>query len=321
MKKILITTMMNLFCIICFGQNYTIKSEGVEDVVANYAKEIIDENISIKSGYEYEFTLLQDGSTFTISYLVNPNNITGQEQTNDLWSEIEQTIKRALNAIDSQIEDIAITQKKEEKQKAKKEEKQRDEPVIAEKSDSLEQNIQQNDTVIEKQKQKAEKPKNTIAKQKKLAGGNFFSNKIKKDKIFLGANAGLGFGHGVISGYESYYDAWGDYYSYSYSYPYNYFAFNLGVDCTYEITDALSVGGFLSLGLSDSFAASFGPIVKYDLYGEKAIIGGLGLNLYANDGAGVNIRAGYKHSKLYFFGECAITSDTAFLIHVGYTLF
>ena len=125
MKKILITTMMNLFCIICFGQNYTIKSEGVEDVVANYAKVIIDENISIKSGYEYEFTLLQDRSTFTISYLVNPNNITGQEQTNDLWSEIEQTIKRALNAIDSQIEDIAITQKKEEKQKAKKEEKQR----------------------------------------------------------------------------------------------------------------------------------------------------------------------------------------------------
>ena len=117
MKKTFLTTLFILSYMICFGQNYIIKSDGVESVVADYAKEIIDKNIIVKAGYEYELILSQDGDALTISYVVNPNNIIGKEYTNDLWNEIEQTIKRALNAMNKQIDDLVLAQKHELKEK------------------------------------------------------------------------------------------------------------------------------------------------------------------------------------------------------------
>ena len=117
MKKTFLTTLYVLLCTICFGQSYTIKSDGVEFVVADYAKEIIEKNISVKSGYNYEFELLQDGDSFAVSYIVNPGNLTGRESTDDLWNEIEQTIMRALNAMNKQINNVIQVQKQTAKQK------------------------------------------------------------------------------------------------------------------------------------------------------------------------------------------------------------
>lgn len=117
MKKILLTTILFLFCTICFGQNYIIKTDGVESVVSDYAKEIIDKNINVRSGYDYKFTLKQNGDALTISYDVNPNNVIGEESTDDLWNEIEQLIKRTLNAIDIKIDNVLLAQKEAERQK------------------------------------------------------------------------------------------------------------------------------------------------------------------------------------------------------------
>lgn len=117
MKKGTLTILFVFFCITCIGQNYLIESDGVEDVITNYAKEIIDKNINVRSGYEYKFTLKQNGDALTISYAVNPNNIIGEESTDDLWNEIEQLIKRTLDAVDIRIDNVLLAQKEAERQK------------------------------------------------------------------------------------------------------------------------------------------------------------------------------------------------------------
>ena len=148
MKKRFLTTLFVLFGTICFGQNYAIKSEGVESVVADYAKEIIDKNIIVKTGYEYELVLSQNGDSFSVSYVVNPGNMAGQESTDDLWNEIEQTITRALNAMNKQIDNAIMAQKQAEKQKEQ-------EMIDKEKENSVDNadkvEVKQNDVIKDKQ--------------------------------------------------------------------------------------------------------------------------------------------------------------------------
>lgn len=110
MKKTFLATILIFFSTICFGQNYTIKSDGVDSYIADYAKGILDDNIKVKTGYSYEFTFVQEGDSFTISYMVNPGNITGKESTNDLWNDIEHVIKRAVNSMNRQIESQVVVQ-------------------------------------------------------------------------------------------------------------------------------------------------------------------------------------------------------------------
>lgn len=110
MKKYCLLIISVLFCTICFGQNYTVNSTGVDSDIADYAKSVLDANLKTISGYTYEFTFAQNGDAFSISYIVNPNNITGKESTNDLWNEIEKTIKRAVTSIKNQIESTIVAQ-------------------------------------------------------------------------------------------------------------------------------------------------------------------------------------------------------------------
>ena len=336
MKKRFLTTLFVLFGTICFGQNYAIKSEGVESVVADYAKEIIDKNIIVKTGYEYELVLSQNGDSFSVSYVVNPGNMAGQESTDDLWNEIEQTITRALNAMNKQIDNAIMAQKQAENQKSKKQtvvEKKEDkaaeikEEKIVENNDedAAEEIVKYSENNVEPQKKSANDKKQT---NKINLSGNFMNN--KSDKMFLGVNAGLGFGLASYEIIDYYYDYWGNYYSY-YGYESSaYLALNVGADFTYKIMNSLSVGGFLSLGLDSDYclAASFGPMVKYDLKYDNAIIGGIGLNIADFNELGVSLRAGYKlPSDLYFFAEMTTASYSysysaiSFMVHVGYTIF
>ena len=160
MKKAFLTSILLLFWMIGFSQNYKVNVDNVETVVADYAKEIIDKNIIVKAGYEYELILSQDGDALTISYVVNPNNITGKEYTNDLWNEIEQTIKRALNAMNKQIDDLVFAQKHELKEK---------EYVIIEKKDVDEPNkYKDKEDLIIEQKPAYNKEQKTLENIKKF---------------------------------------------------------------------------------------------------------------------------------------------------------
>lgn len=102
-----------LFCtLISSAQDVNIiYSSGIDVYIADYASELISKNISAKTGYSYEFTLTQNGDAFSVSYVVNPNDITGKESTDNFWEDIEKTIERALDAIDTQIKDIEKEQK------------------------------------------------------------------------------------------------------------------------------------------------------------------------------------------------------------------
>ena len=314
MKKAFLTSILLLFWMIGFSQNYKVNVDNVETVVADYAKEIIDKNIIVKAGYEYELILSQDGDALTISYVVNPNNITGKEYTNDLWNEIEQTIKRALNAMNKQIDDLVLAQKQKAKEQTVND-KKKDNPVEVEEEKIVEKNdedlTRQSEVNVETQKKSDNDKKYT---DKINLSGNFKNN--KSEKMFLGVNAGLGLGS------ATYWDSW------SYE-SWSYLALNAGADFTYEIINSLSVGGFMSLGLDSDycFAVSFGPMVKYDLKYDNAIIAGIGLNIADFDELGVSLRAGYKlPSNWYFFAEMTTSSyydysAFSFMLHVGYAIF
>lgn len=135
MRKIFITIVLVLFCtVISFAQNVNIVcSGGIDANVADYVSELINKNISVKTGYSYEFTLTQNGDAFSVSYLVNPNNIKGEESTDNLWNDIERTIERALNAISTQIRNIESAQiHKQQETESVREETSRQEEVVAE---------------------------------------------------------------------------------------------------------------------------------------------------------------------------------------------
>ena len=291
MKKTFLITLFVLFCTICFGQSYTIKSDGVEFVVADYAKEIIEKNISVKSGYNYEFELLQDGDSFAVSYIVNPGNLTGRESTDDLWNEIEQTIMRAMNAMNKQISNTPI--------------------------------IQENNTAQEPHKNSIVEKQNTSIGNKIIASENDNSGK-KTDKMFLGVNAGLGLGfansYTYGYGFKSYGSNWA-YFTFNAGADFTYL-----ITKSFSVGAYLSIG----LG-DESYSQSMGALVKYDLYNESAVIGGAGLNIQDFEEFGANVRVGYKTSgKFYFMLEMATASyysygsdydAIGFLIHVGYSIF
>ncbi|MBR6775637.1 MAG: hypothetical protein IKM23_08015 [Bacteroidales bacterium] len=141
MKKIFLTILLVLlYTIISFAQNVSVvRSEGVNVNIADYASELINKNISPKMGYNYEFILTQNGDAFSISYNVSPNDIVGEETTDNLWNDIEKTIERALNAIDNQMKnkELLLVQKAQEEKMVKeieivKEEIPQQDEVVAE---------------------------------------------------------------------------------------------------------------------------------------------------------------------------------------------
>ena len=95
---------MRIICLLCFlnlqvfAQNYSIEKKGMDEIAADYAEEIIQKNTP-SDGRQYAYTLSQNGNEFVINCKVMPGDITVEEQTDDLWNQMEHTIIRAINRV------------------------------------------------------------------------------------------------------------------------------------------------------------------------------------------------------------------------------
>ena len=85
------------------GQNYTIHKNNTDDIVAEYAEELIRVNTPNDSK-QYVFTLIQNENSFVIEYVVSPDNINGKQQTDNVWNELEATIISAFFDIAKQTQ-------------------------------------------------------------------------------------------------------------------------------------------------------------------------------------------------------------------------
>ena len=101
MKKIFCSAIAIALSIYTFAQNYTIQKNGTDELVSEYAEEIIRDNTP-KDARQYAFTLTQEGNSFTVEYVVTPDNITGKESTDNVWEALENTIKKAFENIKRQ---------------------------------------------------------------------------------------------------------------------------------------------------------------------------------------------------------------------------
>ena len=101
MKKVIISIIAIAISVSICGQNYTIQKNGVDDLVSEYAEELIRDNTP-KDARQYAFTLTQNGSSFVIEYSVTPDNIQGKEQTDNVWDALELTVKKAFDSIKRQ---------------------------------------------------------------------------------------------------------------------------------------------------------------------------------------------------------------------------
>lgn len=101
MRKILIAYILMILSVDIVGQNYTIQTNA-DDFVAAYAEELIAKNTANDSR-QYSFTLTQDGDAFSVEYTVMPDNIRGRESTDNVWNDLEGTIKRVFVNIDEKM--------------------------------------------------------------------------------------------------------------------------------------------------------------------------------------------------------------------------
>lgn len=94
------------------GQNYKIDNVNADDAVVGYVEEIIAKNIQQGTTSLFVFKLSQDGDAFSIEYNVSPDGINGVAKTDDVWSELEATVLKALGDIKKQISKVSVAEQK-----------------------------------------------------------------------------------------------------------------------------------------------------------------------------------------------------------------
>lgn len=98
MKQLFYILILCILSLRVFAQNYSIEKNTVEDIVAGYVEELIQNNTPKDSRF-YAYSITQNNETFVISCYVTPENFNVTEQTDDLWKELEATIVRAINRV------------------------------------------------------------------------------------------------------------------------------------------------------------------------------------------------------------------------------
>lgn len=102
MKRSFLFIVILFFSITMIGQNYSIQKNNTDDLVAEYAEEIIKSNLA-DNIRQYEFTLTQNENEFTISYVIMPDNIQGEKHTDNVWNELETMLQQVLADIQKKI--------------------------------------------------------------------------------------------------------------------------------------------------------------------------------------------------------------------------
>lgn len=85
-----------------WGQNYKVKNINADDAVVGFVEDIVAKNIQADS-HQYEFVLTQHGEAFSIEYNVSPDGIKGVSKTDDVWSELEATVLKAIQNIRAEM--------------------------------------------------------------------------------------------------------------------------------------------------------------------------------------------------------------------------
>ena len=102
--------MKRFFIIICFaymGCNMSLTAaltinmhkNNADPDIAEYIQSTLAENLSYLNDKQLDVTLSPNGDALTISYQISPEGWSGQETSNDVWTDLDYTIQRIVSAI------------------------------------------------------------------------------------------------------------------------------------------------------------------------------------------------------------------------------